>query len=282
MQTTIADQRILIFKDQISLEYAKATAWSKKVDAFGNIQKLTNFLSRPKDEEFEITYSEHRYQPIWHIKGAFKYDYERKTNYDVPVGGPEVKTVMIEGKEYSAIKQKIVLEGLDHCIEEEQLEVMVDGISGVKQSALTRYLSYIASITDKAELDQLSADNIIIVPPQARVSALVNEILASAVKVIHADKVYEERIDISNVDLYYRPVYAFQIDWKTKQKQMVVEVDGLSSEVTFGNKTFQEYLGKQVDMNFLFDLGADAAGMILPGGSIAVKLAKKYIESQKK
>jgi hypothetical protein len=37
-----------------------------------------------------------------------------------------------------------------------------------------------------------------------------------------------------------------------------------------------------LDQNFLFDIGADAAGMILPGGSIAVKIAKKYIDQKQK
>jgi tRNA nucleotidyltransferase/poly(A) polymerase len=37
-----------------------------------------------------------------------------------------------------------------------------------------------------------------------------------------------------------------------------------------GNRTFNEYLGKVLDINFLFDVGADAAGILIPGGSIAV------------
>jgi hypothetical protein len=31
----------------------------------------------------------------------------------------------------------------------------------------------------------------------------------------------------------------------------------------------------------LFDLGADAAGLLILGGSIAVKVAKKYIDNRK-
>ena len=48
-----------------------------------------------------------------------------------------------------------------------------------------------------------------------------------------------------------------------------------------GSRIFKEYLGKVLDPDFLFDLGADAAGMFIPGGSIAVKVAKKYIDSKK-
>jgi len=35
-----------------------------------------------------------------------------------------------------------------------------------------------------------------------------------------------------------------------------------------------------LDKNFLFDLGADAAGLLIPGGNIAVKIAKKYADSR--
>jgi hypothetical protein len=61
----------------------------------------------------------------------------------------------------------------------------------------------------------------------------------------------------------------------------LIEVDGLTGDVTAGNRTFNEYLGKVLDLNFLFDLGADAAGLLIPGGSIAVKVAKKYIDTKK-
>jgi hypothetical protein len=37
-----------------------------------------------------------------------------------------------------------------------------------------------------------------------------------------------------------------------------------------------------LDRDFLFDIGADAAGMFIPGGSIAVKAAKKVIDAKKR
>ena len=35
-----------------------------------------------------------------------------------------------------------------------------------------------------------------------------------------------------------------------------------------------------LDKNFLFVLGVAAAGVLIRGGSIAVKIAKKYVDSQ--
>jgi hypothetical protein len=36
-----------------------------------------------------------------------------------------------------------------------------------------------------------------------------------------------------------------------------------------------------LDKNSLFDLGAGAAGLLIPGGSIAVKVARKVIDRKK-
>ena len=105
--------------------------------------------------------------------------------------------------------------------------------------------------------------------------------LAKMIKGIQADAILEESVKVECVDLYYRPVYAFKYRWKTKGKEAIVEVDGLTGEIKTGERVFSEYLGKILDTNFLFDLGADAAGILIPGGSIAVKITKKYLDSKK-
>ena len=102
------------------------------------------------------------------------------------------------------------------------------------------------------------------------------------IKGIQADVIHEEKVEVTTVDLVYRPVYAFQYRWKSKNKEAIVEVDAATGIVSTGNRTFREYFGKVLDQNFLFDIGTDAAGMILPGGSIAVKIAKKYIDQKQK
>jgi hypothetical protein len=281
MKTAIAPERVLVLKDQLTFEEAKEKAWKKKMDAFGTVSKMTSFLSRPKDGDFNLVYSEHRYQPFWHVVGDSKYVYDRKTQYQWPVSGTEVKKITIEGKDYEVINKTISLEATDHCVQEDHEEVFVDGLNGEKTASLKDYLEYAASVVDKDNLTSFTQDEIIMVPPKARVSGIVREVLAKAIKVIQADQIFEEEVELKNVDLYYRPVYAFQYKWIPKEKEAIVEIDGLTGNVSFGHNLFKEYLGKALDKNFLFDIGADAAGMFIPGGSIAVKMAKKYMESKK-
>ena len=54
----------------------------------------------------------------------------------------------------------------------------------------------------------------------------------------------------------------------------------MTGEFSAGTRVFTEYFGKVLDQTFLFDIGADAVGMFVPGGSIAVKAAKKYMDSR--
>lgn len=282
MKTSIATERILIFSPQIELDDAKYTAWQKKVDAFGAVNKMVSFLSKPKDDDFELVYTESRYQPFWHVVGDARYVYDRKNQYQWPVSGKEVQRVTVEGTEYEVINGKVNVHAVDHCVQEQHEEVFVNGITGEKDVHLEKYLSFSSSTTTKEELERLSLEKNIIVPPEARVSAIVREVMANGVKVIQADEIFEETIDLKQVDLYYHPVFAFQYRWISKNKESIVEVDGLTGKVTVGNQTFKKYLGKALDKDFLFDVGADAAGMFIPGGSIAVKVAKKVIESKRK
>jgi len=105
--------------------------------------------------------------------------------------------------------------------------------------------------------------------------------LAKMIKGIQADTILAEQVEVVCVDLYYRPIYAFKYTWASKNKEAILEVDGLTGEIRQGKRVFKEYMGKILDQDFLFDVGADALGMFVPGGSIAMKAAKKYMDTRK-
>ncbi len=281
MEIAVADQRILLLKEQTSKEKAKELAWKKKVDAFGTINKVASFLARPKDEEFELVYEEHRYEPFWHVVAKARYVYDRNVNYQVGVSGPEVRSVTLEGKDYTATNNHLHVAVIEHCVQDEQEEVLVDGITDQRKPDLSTYLK--APATEATgDLEKIVPKETILVPPKTRVSGIMRDALGKMIHGIQADKILEEHVEVSCVDLYYRPIFAFQYRWKPKGKDAIVEVDGVTGEVAAGDRTFKEYLGKVLDRDFLFDVGADAAGMLIPGGSIAVKVAKKYVDSRKK
>lgn len=280
MNIDVAKQRILLLKDQVTQSVAEKKAWEKKSSAFDALSKVTGFFSRPKDDDFELAYSEHRYQPFWHVAANAKYIYDRNATYQVSVGGKEVKSVTVLGTDYQETNGHIHMPVTEHCVQEEHEIVFVDGVSGKNLPELAEYVKRPASEV-KGKIENMVAKDSILVPPQARVSAIMRDALSKMIKGIQADTILEEHVEVSTVDLYYRPVYAFQFHWKSKGKDAIVEIDGVSGNVSSGSRIFREYLGKVLDTDFLFDIGADAAGIFIPGGSIAVKAARKYITLKK-
>jgi hypothetical protein len=277
---TIAKQRMMVFTDQIAAVDAQKKAWEKKVAAFGTISQVTSFLSKPRDVDFELTYHEHRYQPFWHVAAKSHYVYDRTVTYQVPVSGAEVKSVTLQKDTHQADGGHIHLPVLEHCQQDEQDEVFVDGVTGKTNPDLKRYMM-LSPHEVKGDISAAVEKDSIIVPPQTRVSAIMRDALSKMIKGIQADTILEEKTEVTCVDLYFHPVYAYTYRWKSKNKEAIIEVDGMTGEVASGTRTFAEYMGHVLNRDFLFDIGADAAGVLIPGGSIAVKVAKRYIDTKR-
>lgn len=280
MKISVAKQRILLLKDQITSQDAQKKAWEKKTSAFDAISKVTGFFSRPKDEDFELTYKEHRYEPFWRVMAKARYVYDRNATYQVSVGGKEVRSVTFFTTDYEQTNGHIHVPVVEHCVQDESDEVFVDAVSAKNTPALSEYTK--KPFTEIAgKLEKLIPKDSILVPPAARVSAIMRDSLSKMIKGIQADTILEEHVEVSAIELYYRPMYAFQFNWKSKGKDGILEVDGVTGAISSGNRIFREYLGKVLDQDFLFDIGADAAGLLVPGGSIAVKAAKRYLDKKK-
>jgi hypothetical protein len=279
MEITLVEERAMILQEQLSMDQAEGRAWSHKLDAFGRLERVTSLFARPKDEDFELLYKEKRYQPFWHIVCTARYVYERRRQYPLKVSGPEVQSVTIEGMEYDAASGTITLTGLEHCREELRTELFVDGLSNEPDPALADYLHYPATAVVEEDLDDFKPEDAIVVPPQARATAVVRDVLIGMIKSVQADRIIEDHIGVEGVDLYYRPVYAFQYRWVSKDKETIIEYDAMTGKLQAGGKTFQQYVGKFLDPEFLFDIGAETVDLLVPGGGLAIKLAKRGIEA---
>ena len=103
----------------------------------------------------------------------------------------------------------------------------------------------------------------VVVPPDAKASMLVREVMAGAIGKIDADRVLEERVTVDVVDLVYRPVYAFR--YRHAGKEAVIEFDGLTGNTRPDGATFEQYLGKILEPKFLLDVGVEAVNIFVPG-----------------
>lgn len=275
MQVELAEERIFRIADRFSLEHAEGRAWAKRLEAFGALARVTGLFSQPKDDEFAVIYRERRLQPFWRIAVSTATAYERRRSYTVAVA-PEVRQVDLDGKAFDAADGRFLLEGLESCREEARREVFVDGLSKQATPALATYLQHDAVETDAETLAKATAEGMVVVPPQAKASMVVRDVVAAAIGKIDADTVTEELVRVEAVDLYYRPIHAFR--YRRADKEAVVEFDAVTGEARVGGATFEQYLGKALDPRFLLDVGAETLNFVVPGANLAKLIIVKGME----
>ena len=278
MDVELAEDRILILPETLSVEQSEGRAWAKRIEAYGTMAKLTGFLSRPDDAAFEVIYRERRLQPFWHIGCTAHYAYERAQDYRVPVG-EHVTEVVVEGVPRPVTAGAYTIGGLERCREQVEREAWFDGIGGAPDPALAAYLKNATTPGDATTLAAQTEAGVVVVPPQAKTSMLVRDVLASAITRIEADTVTEERMVVHHVDLVYRPIHAFRYRWQGKEA--VVEVDAVTGLARAGGSTFEHYVGKVLDAEFLLNAGVEMAGLFIPGARLAEIVISKSLKAGK-
>ena len=275
MQVELAEERIFRIADRFSLEHAEGRAWSKRLDAFGALARVSGLFNQPRDDEFAVVYRERRLQPFWRIAVSTSTAYERRRAYPVAVA-PEVREVIIDGKTLPTPDGRFVLEGMESCREEARRETFVDGLSKAPSPALATYLQHDAVEMDAASLAKATGEGLVVVPPEAKASIVVRDVLAGAIGKIDADRVIEELVRVEAVDLYYRPIHAFR--FRRADKEAVVEFDAVTGEVKVGGATFEQHLGKVLEPRFLLDVGAETLNFVVPGANLAKLIIVKGME----
>ncbi|MGZ6271929.1 MAG: hypothetical protein ACXWPJ_07655, partial [Candidatus Limnocylindrales bacterium] len=150
-------------------------------------------------------------------------------------------------------------------------ELFADGLTG---QPVADAATVIAGPREEViDLAGLSENETIVVPPEHRASFVVRQLLAQMLKPVQADTVTEESLTLEKTDLYYRPLWAFEFHWKPKDRRGVVELDAVTGRMRAGESLMPK-LTRMVTRDALFDIGADTVGLLVPGGGIAVKVAK--------
>jgi hypothetical protein len=279
MNVEMAEERVLVLPDPTTMEAAEQRAWAKRVDAFGALARMSGLLNKPKDDEFELVYKERRLQPFWRLSASAVYAYEREKTYVVKVA-PEVQSVVIAGETKTVSRSEFQITGQEACREETRKEFLYDGLSKASNPELAAYVKYEGKLVTEADLNEMAQSGVIVVPPEAKSSIIVREVVAAMLSKIDADKVLEETVRIETVDLYYRPIYAFR--YRRAGKEAVLEVDPLTGAVKPGGATFETYLGKILEPRFLFDVTVETANIFFPGATLARVIVNKSLEFKKK
>jgi hypothetical protein len=281
MEIEHADQHVYELDQRLTVEEIRQRAMDRRTGAFGS--GLGNLLQRPKPDDIELIASQRRLEPFWHVACQARYVYERSRDYTVPASGPEVRQVTVLGQQYAVDsaggRGSFTLPTLEHCRDEFNSELYLDGVSGAPVTEAAAIVG--GPRHEVSDLAALSEDDTVVVPPEQRASYVVRQLLATMMKPVQADSVSEESMTIQNIDLYYRPWWAFEFHWKPKDKKGIVELDAVTGQMRPG-QALADRVGKMMDREALFDIGADTIGLIVPGGNIAVKVARLAIDQGNK
>jgi hypothetical protein len=164
---------------------------------------------------------------------------------------------------------------LEHCADEFREEVFLDGAAGNPVQNGIQLAG--GARTEVADTAALAGEDTLVIAPEQRASGIVRSLLAKLLRPLQADQVFEERLEVTHLELFYRPIVAFEFHHPAKDRRGVVEVDALTGEVKTAS-SLKMQISRRVSKDALFDIGADTVGLLVPGGSIAVKLARVALD----
>lgn len=265
MEIALAEQGLFVLPAKVTHDQAREKAWDQKLNVFGTLAK---FLMRPKHDEIQVTLLELRYQPFWHAASHKRFRYDRRVQYSVPVMA-DVLSSDVAGKAYTPVQSKLTLSGVEHCLLDERREIFLEALTG-EALDLRRYLAFERIDANDGAMPK----DVALVPPEVRATAVVRQVLGDVLHPPSADQILEEEVVVDRLDLFYRPVYAFEYVWQAKDKRATVEVDGLTCEFKSTGKAFGSHLKGVLTREMLFDIGAETINLVVPGGGIALKLTK--------
>jgi len=280
MEIYLATERAFHLVPQVSLEVAQDRLEQKKTGLVAGT--VGSMISRPKPDEIQLLSVESRLEAFWQINVFVRTVYDNNRTYTIPVNGPEVKQVTALGQDLPVTTgpkgaASFALHAVEHCVEEYRGSYTFDGAG--TRADLSKYQAFAkAEISD---LGQFAPADVLVVPPKANATTVMRTVLADVIKPVQAQVIHEERVNVEALDLYFRPVYAMEYEWTSKGKRVVLELDALTGEARSGGKKLSDQIKSVVTRDLVFDVTADAVGMIVPGGSIAVKLIKAVVDRGK-
>ena len=285
MDLYLAPGHVYVVNPTLDFEAAKQQAIDKRLSVVAG--GLGALFSRPKAEEVDLSYAETRFEPVWHVVCTVRFAFERNRTFSVPVTGPEVRSVSMFGQDFelaaqppaqSGLLQQLGISGtarsfnvpgVERCLDENRLERMLDAVSG--QAATIGAEIALKEKTEITDLSMLTSGEALLVSPQLSASQVLKPLLTAMIKPIQADKVIEEMARVDTLDLYFRPIYAFEFSWKAKNKTGVAEFNAITGAMDNG-KALHTQSEKVLTRETLFDVTADNVTSLMPSATINVRL----------
>lgn len=273
------------FEDYYPEHLAKEAADERKNSAFTILSGLTNvsskltaFMSKGskmlvKDEDIELTRSERRLEPFWVIEATRTINYESEKTYRADVENIDARSVIIENcEEEIAVKTPqnmhisssfISFKVKEKCQRDIVFRGIIDGMerSHIHETLLNNYLT-----DSKYRRKPLVSE---VVEPILLETGLMQR---ARKKLLETTEINERKIEentvVNRLELYFRPVFAFEYRHKKDNRTAIIEVDGLTGSVLDnGTSWFSEKANQEKMHNLLKNVVAEVAGSLVPGGA---------------
>ncbi len=271
MEINLGTERIVQLQATYTAADIQEAANKKRVEAFGQVARL---FQRPKPEDITISAIQLRLEPYWYARASAHYRYDRRHVYRVPTTA-EVQAVSLYENEHPVTHQgssrTFELQAIEHCVEESHAELGLDAVSGL-EIPLDKYRSHVQ--IEVPDLQALEQDGAQVVSPELRSSFVVRKLVPLLMRTFQADKIDEERVDVEEVALIFRPAYSVEFLWQARDRRQVLHFDALSGESRAAQSEALKTIAKVLDNDALFDIGADTIGAVVPGANIAIKLGR--------
>ncbi len=274
MEIVIAEKGAFYLEPVISAEEARGRASAHKASAFGTLSRL---FSRPKDEDITIADQGLCYFPLWHARAHLRSVYDRSDSYTVSIKTPHVSTVTVAGTDFAVASGVFDLPVVEHCERDEKRELWLDAVSSQPMDAQP----YLKARAIPINLDEFAPEGAKIIAPAMRASAVIRMILGDDFRPADADEVKEEEVNVDCIDLHLRPTFGFKFTWTAKNKSTEVAIDAITGEFQTEPPAAIAAVGKLLKPETLFDVGAETLNLVVPGGAIALKVARALADKHK-
>ena len=270
---TTGETGVYAYTPLISPDQAQKIAEDNKKSGIGFFSRL---IYRPKPEEIQLIFCEQRLQPFWHIECEASLDYIRSRPLTLDLDD-QVCELKIGDQLFKSVRKRVDLTVEERCLVKQPLTRFVDATTGT-QTDFSEVIS--KGKARRVNIEEPVQDGFKIIPARIRASILVRNIIFEFMKPLKALEILAQGLNIAKLNLYLRPVYAFEFNWIGREQKVTFEIDGVTGKISEG-LSITDRGSEIISESSLFDIGADALGLVVPGGDIAAKLAAAFLGKKK-
>ncbi|MBF0547243.1 MAG: HEAT repeat domain-containing protein [Candidatus Riflebacteria bacterium] len=264
----IEEQKIVYFKEVISLDESKRIAEENKKRGFNFFSR---FLKSSKTHEIKTVSSKTRFEPFWVLQCHARTEFHKISEFKIPTE-KNAREIFIAAKGFDAKNGYSSVPFVEFCVSEKTFDLQLDARSGEKVDWLYQNKFPSFEIPEISELSRLGKWALY---PKLRASTLLRNLLSDIFDPIIADEILKQEVHIKKLNLFFRPIHVFEFQWNSDFASIFI--NGLTGEFETRQIISPQSEGI-IQSDDWFDVTAEAIGMVIPGGTIAAKLARAVLK----